>query len=205
MKIKKKTDLDGAGVSGAVDRKLYLILLIIYIAFLFGFCVVFRKPQEALPRPGLFRSYRAAWRGGHLFPFAQNILLNMLLFTPVGLLFCGSMIKAKGGEKTAGFEKGVSGTYENRTETAYLLILFAGVLLGFAVSMAIERLQLHFHRGTYETDDVINNTFGSLLGGSWMIMIKHRKWRYKLIWITWVFFLVGLILLSRMVWLRYLH
>ena len=158
-----------------------------------------------MPRPGLFRSYRAAWNGGHLFPFARNIIFNILMYTPVGFFLCGSMGQEEAAAKTKGTGSAVSKTNQNGAGINLLLVLLISILLGFAVSMAIEDMQMRFHKGTYETDDVLNNTFGALLGASWMIMLQYRQWRRKLAWITGIFLMVSLILLSRTVWLCWLR
>ena len=203
--MKNKT-ISGTGrIAGSIDRKRCYILLILYIAFLFGFCVLCREVQEAMPRPGLFRSYRAAWNGGHLFPFARNIIFNILMYTPVGFFLCGSMGQEEAAAKTKGTGSAVSKTNQNGAGINLLLVLLISILLGFAVSMAIEDMQMRFHKGTYETDDVLNNTFGALLGASWMIMLQYRQWRRKLAWITGIFLMVSLILLSRTVWLCWLR
>ena len=197
--MNNKITSSGIKEYGSVYRKRFFILLILYIAFLFGFCVLCREAREAMPRPGLFRSYRAAWNGGHLFPFAWNIVFNILMYTPVGFLLCGGMRQEEAAAKTEGAGSDIPKT--DRTGTSLLPVLLISMLLGFAVSMAIEDMQMRFHRGTYETDDVLNNTFGALLGASWMVMIQYRQWRSKLAWITGIFLLTSLVLLSRTVWL----
>ena len=107
--------------------------------------------------------------------------------------------------KTKGTGSAVSKTNQNGAEINLLLVLLISILLGFAVSMAIEDMQMRFHKGTYETDDVLNNTFGALLGASWMIMLQYRQWRRKLAWITGIFLMVSLVLMSRTVWLCWLR
>ena len=190
---------------GTIDKKALIILLIAYIAFLFGFCVVFRKSQEAMPRPGLFRSYRAAWYGSHLFPFAQNIIFNILLYTPIGFLLSGIMDKERRAEKAVVPRKSLLRVNRIRILESPVLVLVLSVFWGFVISTIIERMQLQFHRGTDETDDIINNTFGTLLGASWIIMYNHRTLRDKLFWITIWFFAICFILMSRLVWLCYLR
>ncbi len=180
-----------------------IILLVVYIVLLLAVCVFCRESQNAVPRPGVFRSYRAAWHGSHLFPFAQNIILNILLYTPVGFLTCGGLLRdmTSGSSKTSGRDHL---KYDDYRENRYIAkALFCAVLAGFVLSLAVECMQMFFGKGTYETDDVLNNTFGALMGASWIIMILNRRWRVRLIWITWVFIVISIVLLSRMVWLCY--
>ena len=195
-------DMKEKRISAFLNRKLFLALLLVYIALLFGSCVFFREPQEAIPRPGLFRSYRAAWNGGHLFPFAQNIILNMLLYTPIGFLLCGGLNKEKGVEKA--IKTGTIISKENKSKLGVpLMALLLSILLGFTVSITIEHMQMQLHRGVYETDDVLNNTFGAFLGASWMIMHTYKSWRKKLIWVTQLFLAISCTLLLRYLWLCY--
>lgn len=201
MKNKIQSDANAISVFGSIDSKLFLVLLVVYIAFLFVICVIFREPQDVVPRPGLFRSYRAAWNGGHLFPFAQNIIFNMLLYTPVGFGLGGYLVNKMNAIKREESGKNVLDTDTNDASKIIIKILLCCMFLGFTVSFAIERMQMHFQRGTYETDDLLNNTFGALLGASWLIMIKNRKWISKLIWITGVFLTISIVLLSRWAWL----
>ena len=126
------------------------------------------------------------------------------MYTPVGFFLCGSMGQEEAAVKAKGTGSAVSKTDQNGAENNLLMVLLISILLGFAVSMAIEDMQMRFHKGTYETDDVLNNTFGALLGASWMIMLQYKQWIRKLAWITGIFLMVSLILLSRTVWLCWL-
>lgn len=67
----------------------------------------------------------------------HQILLNVLLFIPFGVLF--KMTFRKNG-------------------------LLVGWLIGFLLSMVIESSQLVFHLGLFEWDDMLHNSLGCLLG-----------------------------------------
>lgn len=71
-------------------------------------------------------------QGAHMW----EIVLNMLLFTPIGFLlsFCGN--------------------------TRWWVI----VLIGMIFSISIEFSQFFFYKGIAQTDDVINNTLGTIIG-----------------------------------------
>lgn len=52
------------------------------------------------------------------------------------------------------------------------------LLIGFQVSLAVEILQLALHLGLFELDDLVNNTFGCLLGYSlYIICLWMRRKR----------------------------
>lgn len=193
---------NGKNRRGFLIRKRFTILLLLYIAFLYGICVFFREPRITDPKPELFRSYRAAWNGGQLFPFAQNIILNILLYTPVGFLICGILTKEID-DAAALAVKRINIAMDGGR--AYpIMAVFIAMLLGFIVSISIERMQLNFYRGTYEADDILNNTFGSLLGASWMSMKLFSRTKRILIWISVLFCIISSVLLCRLFWLCYL-
>ena len=64
---------------------------------------------------------------------------NIAVFIPFGVLFPACSFK---GKEKAG----------------------SAVLFGFLLSLAVELFQLVTKTGSFETDDIINNTFGVLLG-----------------------------------------
>lgn len=74
--------------------------------------------------------------------FAENVM-NVVVFMPIGLLsgfmFNGSWLKVK---------------------STWLIVLMTGLIL----SVSIEALQYFFNRGFAETDDVIHNTLGCMIG-----------------------------------------
>lgn len=91
----------------------------------------------------LFSSYKLAW-----YQFSEtewrNLILNILLFVPMGFLL------------PAVFRK------EDRFWKVYLT--------GFLVSAGIELVQFLWKRGVVEADDVFNNTLGTMIGyGVWSV------------------------------------
>jgi glycopeptide antibiotics resistance protein len=46
------------------------------------------------------------------------------------------------------------------------------LLMGCGISVTIEALQLFLHRGFTETDDVMHNTFGCLIGYGIMTILR---------------------------------
>lgn len=118
-------------------RKICVLLLIEYIVLIYCSTVVFRRTIENLPVKLIpFDRYANVLNGtsGHIEP---ELLMNVLVFIPVGLL----IIKA--------FK-----------EIKWWKILFAGISL----SLSVETLQFCFSKGTVEIDDVIHNVAGCMIG-----------------------------------------
>ncbi len=118
---------------------LLLIYFIIYLYLTFGY----RRPsKEPKLKPELLWSYRDAFQLNPLkitrLGLAREIFLNILLTIPAGLLL----------------------PILYRTKHPYLLTA-ATILL---VSLLTEVFQYYTHLGFAETDDVINNFLGGLLG-----------------------------------------
>lgn len=126
-------------------RWLVLTLLAGWAAAVAGITLVFRlSGTEAVSRAGytgvnlaLLRGYITAWRWGSAAGW-QQIIFNILLFLPLGLLlaFLG--------------KKGVG--------------LRAACLVPLGLSVLIETAQLLARRGFFDVDDVLNNTIGGMLG-----------------------------------------
>ena len=76
--------------------------------------------------------------------------MNVVVFIPIGILL-GSLLRVKG---------------------AWLITL----IVGLGISVSIEALQYFFHRGFAETDDVMHNTIGCILG--WL-MVKGSRLMVK--------------------------
>lgn len=96
----------------------------------------------------LFASYEDAWFGGGAQAW-QQLLLNILMFVPLGmgLPFVHDFLKRWYGA---------------------LLVLFCG-------SLMIETIQLVFHLGVFEADDLLNNTMGGILGFCFIMMVWIGK------------------------------
>lgn len=103
----------------------------------------------------LFYSYREAW---YSFSGAdwRNIVLNILLFVPLGFLLPLGIRRCR------------------RFWVTYLI--------GFAVTVLIESAQLILRRGVVEADDILNNFLGTMIGyGCYMLFqgilsaVQRRK------------------------------
>lgn len=71
----------------------------------------------------------------------EGILLNILLYIPLGYLLPYSI---------SFFSRG--------------FLLYRTLIMGFLLSLGTEMVQLHYHLGTFDLDDVFNNTLGTLIG-----------------------------------------
>ena len=83
-----------------------------------------------------FWSYEAI-QDGRSELIAEN-LMNVVVFVPLGMML-GSLLRVKG---------------------SWLIAL----MVGMGISLSIEAMQFFFHRGFAETDDVMHNTLGCIVG-----------------------------------------
>lgn len=121
------------------------LLLIEYIALLYCSMVICRPYSEDVGHDFTpFWSY-AAIQKGRIELIPENVM-NAVVFVPVGILL-GSMLRGKG---------------------SWLIAL----MVGMVISISIEAMQYVFHRGFAETDDVMHNTVGCVLG---YIMVKGAR------------------------------
>lgn len=125
-------------------RKIVGLLLAEYVGLIYCSTVIFRTVKNGIGhnfRP--FWSYEAI-NNGEKFLIAENIM-NVVVFVPVGILL-GSLLRIKG---------------------SWMITL----LVGLCVSLLIEAIQYFLYRGFAETDDVMHNTLGCLMGyGLYRIM-----------------------------------
>lgn len=133
-----------------VKRMVMGILLAECIFIIFCSTVIYR---ETLPEPHSnfmpFWSYQAISEGDDM--CLVEVLLNGILFIPVGFLVCG-------------FRR------MNRW--------WKVALLGCVISCTIEGLQLWLQKGLCELDDVLHNTLGAIVGyGSyrWIASVLSRR------------------------------
>ncbi len=113
-----------------------LFLLIEYVALLVYFTVfMWRDSGQYHYRLIPFWSYQAIFQGTRV--LAHEIAMNIAVFIPIGVLASLSLNKPSW-KKVA--------------------------IVGFVISFIIEFLQLVLKRGCCETDDVINNTLGCVIG-----------------------------------------
>ena len=118
-------------------RKVLGLLLLEYIIFIYSSTVFSRDYYES-PRYNfdIFWSYQPKYKIDTLGFITENIM-NVLAFVPIGFLSKFVIRKAK---------------------------WWNVLLFGFFISIMIESLQYFFHRGFSETDDVIHNTLGCMIG-----------------------------------------
>ena len=117
-------------------RILFILMLVACIFNIFDLTVFSRKVSENQGyNLHLFWSYKSYEEGDK--DLAKQIVLNVLMFVPVGLLFGLSFRSAK---------------------------WWHALLVGFALSFSIELLQYLLHRGFAEFDDVFHNVLGCLVG-----------------------------------------
>ena len=107
---------------------------------------VFCRTTPVLKRVELkpFYNYVDIWNGVDFKRTLMEVLLNVALFVPIGFLLGGIMPKG------------------------FLKVLFTGCLL----SILIELLQLASGRGLCETNDVIHNTVGCIMGYAAAMVLK---------------------------------
>lgn len=123
---------------------------LLYIVLLFSTTVIFRETHlepECKFQP--FWHYRDIRQGINVEVLLPDVVLNVLVFIPVGLALCLSFNKHR-----------------------WLI-----PLIGFCISVAIELLQYLFLKGCTDVDDVIHNTLGCLLGCGiyWAMAALCRK------------------------------
>ena len=91
----------------------------------------------------------------------EEILLNILLYVPLGYLlpwlFPKFRIKRQVGRHSADF-------YKNGAKERYALLSGRVVLIGMVCTLATEIIQWSARIGTFEVDDLINNTLGCVIG-----------------------------------------
>lgn len=103
------------------------------------------------PNWALFASYQKALDTGNKEIYRTNFM-NAVLFYPAGLFGCAALPK--------------------RWKWGWKVLLMTVVLM--LASAGIEYVQYRFHMGLAETDDIIHNSLGVLLGATaWGIPIKR--------------------------------
>lgn len=128
-------------------RYLWLSFLLTYVVFVYWF-TVFRRYYllTAGSRWSPLWTYKAIAEGKHY--LIGEILINIAMFIPIGILI--SLISKR-------------------------VVWWNIVVIGVVLSLGIELLQLSMMRGLCETDDIIHNTIGCLIGfviTSYLIRIK---------------------------------
>lgn len=120
-------------------RYVLLLLLVEYVFFVYGLTVFFRESNPNAPVfLGLFGTYTMFLNG--MTSLAFEIIMNMALFIPIGFLW---------GSQTVHIKK-----------LRWLWVF----LFGIALSVGIEFLQMVYHKGIFQIEDIIHNVLGCLLG-----------------------------------------
>jgi len=131
-------------------RYIVSIILIEYVILLYCSTVIYRNTlQERRCDLMPFWSYRAIMDGKEQY-LAENIM-NVVVFVPIGILL-GFMINGS----------------RFKVKSVWLFVLMTGLV----ISVLIEAMQYFFHKGFAETDDVMHNTLGCILGYSLWLMVN---------------------------------
>lgn len=135
-------------------KKIIGLILIEYVFVIFCSTVIFRTAADGNGhnfRP--FWSYEAI-QDGRSELLVENIM-NVVVFIPVGILL-GFMV--------------------NGARCTVMKELLIVLIVGMGISLSIEAMQYFFHRGFAETDDVMHNTLGCILGA---LMVKGSRFMVK--------------------------
>jgi len=141
-------------------NKKKLVLSLIFLGYLFIIAVaVFFNRYSGFKSMNLhlFASYRTAWNTFSTYEW-RNIILNILLFVPMGVFLPLWSDKLKKLWKT--------------------------VFIGFGMTLLIEFTQYFTGRGIFDVDDIFNNTLGTLIGyglamGVFTLLHAEKKKRWK--------------------------
>ena len=123
------------------------VLLAVYLIFTFYMTVVSRASSHK----DLIRTeWLAGYKSIHDVYASSENYLNILLFVPIGCLAGLAVRKYR---------------------------LICAVLAGLFVSESIECAQLIWHKGTFDVNDLMNNSIGALVGGviTVVVMVCYKK------------------------------
>lgn len=96
--------------------------------------------------PYLFQSYRSAWNTASEVEW-RNIILNILMFVPIGFLVPVVFPKMQSFWKVS--------------------------LTGLGMTILIEGIQLIAKRGIFEADDLLDNTLGAMIGYGMYVLLRY--------------------------------
>ena len=119
-------------------------IFVIYIVVVLGATIGHRASAYGNINLHLFSSYKNAYNSFSIREW-RNIILNILMFVPLGFMIPLLFKKCK------------------RWYITYLI--------GFGATLFIEILQLISKRGIFELDDIINNTLGCIIGYGLIITV----------------------------------
>ncbi|KNZ40320.1 VanZ family protein [Acetobacterium bakii] len=153
-------------------EKWFRTALWFYIYLIFSYTVLCRSGNDYFDYKLIpLWSYRKIWMT-HSVGLALQVFMNCLMFIPVGLL-------------TPFAYENYLGRDEVRTRKMVIII-------GFAVSAAVEFLQLVTQTGLFEWDDILHNTIGAITGYGIYLIIRHEPFRKA----RWYFLPFGLVMLG---------
>ena len=133
-------------------RKIAKLLLIEYVFLIYCSTVIFRETNDTTKyKPTTIETYKEIIEKGSL-RIDPEILMNVLVFVPLGLLVCSAIKSVK---------------------------WWQTLMIGCGMSVSIELLQYILKRGTTEFGDVLHNTLGCLIGAALCksLSLITSKWR----------------------------
>lgn len=133
-----------------------MIVLAVYIFFMLFITVINRDVvQSEIYRLEPFWSWRS-WIINGDFKLFIEIILNIMLYIPIGLLFA---------------------LVSNKIKLKQLIVI------AISISYFIELLQLLFRRGCFElVDDPLDNLIGAVIGFTFLNGVRRINIKYKNIW-----------------------
>lgn len=136
-KLYKKNKLDKY-------RSISVVILVTYITIVLFFTVLGRRTLDYYRfGPGIASYYTDLLSGSTTINITE-LLLNILMFVPIGVISCFLFKRFK---------------------------IFCAGAIGLGVSILIEGLQFLFRNGYVSLTDIIHNTIGALIGGLLAIVI----------------------------------
>lgn len=132
-------------------RAVFSMLLVEYVFIMFCSTVIYRDSHPELLRVELmpFWNYHDVLLSGKPM-YYWEVIFNVVLYIPIGFIL---------------------GCFYKRIVLAFLIFLLLAVMT--------ELLQFILHRGLCETDDVIHNTLGGLLGWSLYMFLRVRFFKLE--------------------------
>ncbi len=110
---------------------------------------IFETPESMLiPAQSYYNITVRGW-GGESKYIAAGVIGNVVMFVPLGL-FLGNLI---------------------RNKRSFLIV----AVIAFGLTLTIETIQYFCCIGTFEVDDLINNTWGALIGYSICCVLRLKK------------------------------
>lgn len=131
------------------QRKVSYLGMWLYTFFVLYKTVLSRKMRINEIKLELGWTYKAFIQG--IPGMFSQIYLNIMLFVPIGIF--GGIL------------------FLNKKKRSWILLVCLGVIL----TMVVECLQLMLHCGTFELDDIMNNTIGTIIGALIAVRLEKNK------------------------------